>query len=116
LDNHLGVGDKTLAEFIIALGKDQTSATAFQKALAENGAEMPLPLVSEEPRRPVTNPSSVAWLCDSTESESAAVREMAGCRQHRGFNLSHPCIHARSHRAATTFTHCSSCALGFSRR
>jgi ATP-dependent RNA helicase DHX8/PRP22 len=45
LDNHLGVGDKTLAEFIIELGKDQTSAAAFQKALAENGAEMPLPLV-----------------------------------------------------------------------
>lgn len=66
MDNHLGVGDKTLAEFIIELGKDQTSAAAFQKALAENGAEMPLPLVSEQARRPVTKPPSVSWLCAST--------------------------------------------------
>eukprot|EP00958_Prasinococcus_capsulatus_P028409 scaffold6691_cov358-Prasinococcus_capsulatus_cf.AAC.16 len=40
------MGDKTLAEFIISLGQQQPNATAFEKALAEQGAEMPASFVS----------------------------------------------------------------------
>jgi len=42
LDNHLGIADKTLAEFIIDLADKSTTAEAFAKALDENGAEMEL--------------------------------------------------------------------------
>uniref|UniRef100_A0A7S0R6B2 RNA helicase n=2 Tax=Pyramimonas obovata TaxID=1411642 RepID=A0A7S0R6B2_9CHLO len=46
LDNHLGVGDKTLAEFIIEMAGSHEKPTSFQKALEEAGAEMPLQLVT----------------------------------------------------------------------
>ena len=39
LDNHLGISDKTLAEFIIDLAKKNPELPAFRAALAENGAE-----------------------------------------------------------------------------
>ena len=41
LDNHLGISDKTLAEFIIDLAKKNPELPAFRAALAENGAEFP---------------------------------------------------------------------------
>jgi ATP-dependent RNA helicase DHX8/PRP22 len=41
LDNHLGLSDKTLAEFIIHLAKENSDPKAFQKALADNGADFP---------------------------------------------------------------------------
>ena len=41
LDNHLGVSDKTLAEFIIDLAKKNPELPAFRAALDENGAEFP---------------------------------------------------------------------------
>jgi ATP-dependent RNA helicase DHX8/PRP22 len=42
LDNHLGVSDKTLAEFIIDLAQQHSdSVPAFRAALDENGAEFP---------------------------------------------------------------------------
>ncbi|KAJ7381295.1 ATP-dependent RNA helicase dhx8 [Desmophyllum pertusum] len=41
LDNHLGINDKDLAEFIIMLGERNSSLDKFQAALAENGAEFP---------------------------------------------------------------------------
>lgn len=41
LDNHVGVGDKTLAEFIIDLAEKNGDIPAFQRALEENGAEFP---------------------------------------------------------------------------
>ena len=41
LETHVGVADKTLAEFIIELGQESKSVAAFDKALKENGAEMP---------------------------------------------------------------------------
>lgn len=42
LDNHLGIGDKTLAEFVVALSEGAGSAAAFHAALAANGADLPL--------------------------------------------------------------------------
>lgn len=43
LENHLGVSDKTLAEFVIDLARSNgSSAHAFASALKSNGAELPL--------------------------------------------------------------------------
>ncbi|CAF3439785.1 unnamed protein product [Rotaria sp. Silwood1] len=41
LDNHLGVNDKDLAEFIIHMVKTSDSYDLFQKRLAENDADFP---------------------------------------------------------------------------
>ncbi|CAN0200841.1 unnamed protein product, partial [Ectocarpus fasciculatus] len=41
LDNHLGLSDRTLAEFIIHLADEFPEPAAFRHALAENGAEFP---------------------------------------------------------------------------
>lgn len=41
LDNHLGLSDRTLAEFIIHLADDFPEPAAFRHALSENGAEFP---------------------------------------------------------------------------
>lgn len=41
LDNHLGLSDRTLAEFIIHLADEFPDPPAFRHALAENGAEFP---------------------------------------------------------------------------
>lgn len=41
LDNHLGLNDKDLAEFIIALAEKHQTFTDFKKVLIENGAEFP---------------------------------------------------------------------------
>lgn len=41
LENHVGVGDKTLAEFIINLAEENEGLPAFQRALESNGAEFP---------------------------------------------------------------------------
>ncbi|XP_030388583.1 ATP-dependent RNA helicase DHX8 [Scaptodrosophila lebanonensis] len=45
LDNHLGINDKDLAEFIIDLENKHRTYDAFRKALLENGAEFPDSLV-----------------------------------------------------------------------
>mmetsp|Transcript_33661 Transcript_33661/g.95228 ORF Transcript_33661/g.95228 Transcript_33661/m.95228 type:complete len:1172 (-) Transcript_33661:83-3598(-) len=45
LENHLGIADKTLAEFIIDISKGKDSARAFKKDLDSNGADMPISLV-----------------------------------------------------------------------
>ncbi|GIX72460.1 ATP-dependent RNA helicase DHX8 [Caerostris darwini] len=39
LNNHLGINDKDLAEFIINLAKKNDTFEAFKKALGDNGAE-----------------------------------------------------------------------------
>ncbi|KAL3151919.1 hypothetical protein ABBQ32_001049 [Trebouxia sp. C0010 RCD-2024] len=45
LENHLGISEKTLAEFIIELAIGKASQREFQKALIANHAEMPDSLV-----------------------------------------------------------------------
>lgn len=42
LENHLGVGDKDLAEFIIALAGKHSTLEKFQTALLKNGADFPV--------------------------------------------------------------------------
>lgn len=46
LDNHLGINDKDLAEFIIDLAEKNTDFNSFKKVLTENGAEFPDSFVS----------------------------------------------------------------------
>ncbi|XP_035688059.1 ATP-dependent RNA helicase DHX8-like [Branchiostoma floridae] len=41
LDNHLGINDKDLAEFIIDIAEKNKNEDAFKKALSENGGEFP---------------------------------------------------------------------------
>ncbi|XP_017087912.2 ATP-dependent RNA helicase DHX8 [Drosophila bipectinata] len=45
LDNHLGINDKDLAEFIIDLENKNRSYDSFRKALLDNGAEFPDSLI-----------------------------------------------------------------------
>lgn len=45
LDNHLGLSDKTLAEFIVHLAQEHPSQKAFAVAMRDNGADFPAPLV-----------------------------------------------------------------------
>ncbi|PRW58375.1 putative pre-mRNA-splicing factor ATP-dependent RNA helicase [Chlorella sorokiniana] len=45
LENHLGIADKTLAEFIVELSKGKNSSKEFRLVLRENGADMPDSLV-----------------------------------------------------------------------
>ena len=42
LENHLGVGEKDLAEFIISLAEKNTSLEKFKAALLKNGADFPV--------------------------------------------------------------------------
>ncbi|XP_073813772.1 ATP-dependent RNA helicase pea [Musca autumnalis] len=46
LDNHLGINDKDLAEFIIDLESKNPTFDSFRKALVENGAEFPDSLIT----------------------------------------------------------------------
>ncbi|TMW48094.1 hypothetical protein DOY81_006834 [Sarcophaga bullata] len=46
LDNHLGINDKDLAEFIIELEAKNPTFEGFRKALVDNGAEFPDSLIS----------------------------------------------------------------------
>ena len=40
LENHLGVADKTLSEFVISLAEESADAEGFKTALAGVGAEV----------------------------------------------------------------------------
>lgn len=42
LENHLGVNDKDLAEFIIALASKHSTFDKFKAALLKNGADFPV--------------------------------------------------------------------------
>ena len=42
LENHLGINDKVLAEFIIAMAGKHTTVEKFKAALVKNGAELPV--------------------------------------------------------------------------
>uniref|UniRef100_A0A3P8S799 ATP-dependent RNA helicase DHX8 n=1 Tax=Amphiprion percula TaxID=161767 RepID=A0A3P8S799_AMPPE len=46
LDNHLGISDKDLAEFVISLAEKQTSFDGFKAVLVQNGAEFTDSLIS----------------------------------------------------------------------
>ena len=44
LENHLGVGEKDLAEFIVSLAERNRTFEKFKTALSKNGADFPVRL------------------------------------------------------------------------
>ncbi|XP_043867252.1 ATP-dependent RNA helicase DHX8 isoform X3 [Drosophila mojavensis] len=83
LDNHLGINDKDLAEFIIDLEQKNRSYDAFRKALLENGAEFPDSLVQNlqriinlmRPSRPECDAKMTADD-DSKEDKKSQLKKM----------------------------------------
>ncbi|XP_017959671.1 ATP-dependent RNA helicase DHX8 isoform X2 [Drosophila navojoa] len=83
LDNHLGINDKDLAEFIIDLEHKNRSYDAFRKALLENGAEFPDSLVQNlqriinlmRPSRPEYDAKITAGE-DSKEDKKSQLKKM----------------------------------------
>ena len=100
LDNHIGVSDKTLAEFVIDLAQRFPALPAFRSALEENGAEFPAPfaaslltLVTKMTPKPKAKPTEGAHAAaagsgekfsglaignDSVERRKALEREALG--------------------------------------
>uniref|UniRef100_A0A3Q1FBA3 ATP-dependent RNA helicase DHX8 n=2 Tax=Acanthochromis polyacanthus TaxID=80966 RepID=A0A3Q1FBA3_9TELE len=87
LDNHLGISDKDLAEFVISLAEKQTSFDGFKALLVQNGAEFTDSLISNLLRLIQTmRPPSKASTSKASElkpkSEKDKLKEMfpALCR------------------------------------
>uniref|UniRef100_A0A8C7YXA9 ATP-dependent RNA helicase DHX8 n=1 Tax=Oryzias sinensis TaxID=183150 RepID=A0A8C7YXA9_9TELE len=87
LDNHLGINDKDLAEFVISLAEKQPAFDGFKAVLLENGAEFTDSLISNLLRLIQTmQPPSKASLSKDTsvkpKSEKDRLKEMfpALCR------------------------------------
>uniref|UniRef100_G1PYR3 Uncharacterized protein n=1 Tax=Myotis lucifugus TaxID=59463 RepID=G1PYR3_MYOLU len=63
LDNHLGINDKDLAEFVISLAEKNTTFDTFKTSLVKNGAEFTDSLISNllrliQTMRPPAKPST----------------------------------------------------------
>jgi len=63
LDNHLGINDKDLAEFVISLAEKNTTFDTFKASLVKNGAEFTDSLISNllrliQTMRPPAKPST----------------------------------------------------------
>ncbi|XP_012887398.1 PREDICTED: ATP-dependent RNA helicase DHX8 [Dipodomys ordii] len=63
LDNHLGINDKDLAEFVISLAEKNTTFDTFKSSLVKNGAEFTDSLISNllrliQTMRPPAKPST----------------------------------------------------------
>ncbi|XP_054609513.1 ATP-dependent RNA helicase DHX8 [Dunckerocampus dactyliophorus] len=89
LDNHLGISDKDLAEFVISLAEKQPTFDGFKALLLENGAEFTDSLISNllrliQTMRPPSKASSSKATCDvlKPKSEKEKLKEMfpALCR------------------------------------
>ncbi|XP_058984979.1 ATP-dependent RNA helicase DHX8 [Musca domestica] len=87
LDNHLGINDKDLAEFIIELESKNPTFEGFRKALVENGAEFPDSLISNLQRiiklmKPTgggasSDKSAAAGGADSSGNKSSKTEQLA---------------------------------------
>uniref|UniRef100_A0AAQ5ZUV1 ATP-dependent RNA helicase DHX8 n=1 Tax=Amphiprion ocellaris TaxID=80972 RepID=A0AAQ5ZUV1_AMPOC len=101
LDNHLGISDKDLAEFVISLAEKQTSFDGFKALLVQNGAEFTDSLISNllrliQTMRPPSKASTSKGKVPKPKSEKDKLKEMfpALCRPNdptpkvRGFNTS----------------------------
>ncbi|KAK3591983.1 hypothetical protein CHS0354_031490 [Potamilus streckersoni] len=80
LDNHLGLNDKDLAEFIISLAEKNDTFDSFKKALEENGAEFADSLVANllrliQKMKPKHQKSEKVTL-DSQENKDASEKEL----------------------------------------
>uniref|UniRef100_A0A3P8S703 ATP-dependent RNA helicase DHX8 n=1 Tax=Amphiprion percula TaxID=161767 RepID=A0A3P8S703_AMPPE len=87
LDNHLGISDKDLAEFVISLAEKQTSFDGFKAVLVQNGAEFTDSLISNllrliQTMRPPSKASTSKASEPKPKSEKDKLKEMfpALCR------------------------------------
>ncbi|XP_023137207.2 ATP-dependent RNA helicase DHX8 [Amphiprion ocellaris] len=87
LDNHLGISDKDLAEFVISLAEKQTSFDGFKALLVQNGAEFTDSLISNllrliQTMRPPSKASTSKASEPKPKSEKDKLKEMfpALCR------------------------------------
>jgi ATP-dependent RNA helicase DHX8/PRP22 len=71
LENHIGMADKDLAEFVIHLALESDGAAAFKSALASNGAVFPSAFAErlhEMVKRPRTRASYIKHHFSSRSS------------------------------------------------
>uniref|UniRef100_A0A672KC25 ATP-dependent RNA helicase DHX8-like n=2 Tax=Sinocyclocheilus grahami TaxID=75366 RepID=A0A672KC25_SINGR len=89
LDNHLGINDKDLAEFVISLAQKNPSIDEFKTVLAKNGADFTDSLVSNllrliQTMRPPAKASSskASHAVAKSKSEKDKLKELfpALCR------------------------------------
>eukprot|EP01027_Heterolobosea_sp_BB2_P018965 GEZU01026652.1.p1 GENE.GEZU01026652.1~~GEZU01026652.1.p1 ORF type:complete len:1165 (+),score=380.96 GEZU01026652.1:84-3578(+) len=79
LENHLGMGDKVLAEFIVDLADKSNNVDNFRSQLVENGAEFPESFVLNlwniinrmRPKKTTTTTSKSESFSNATQSELA---------------------------------------------
>ncbi|XP_075033535.1 ATP-dependent RNA helicase DHX8 [Mixophyes fleayi] len=87
LDNHLGINDKDLAEFVIDIAEKSTTFESFKVALEKNGAEFTDSLVSNllrliQTMRPPAKPSTSKDVLVKPKNEKEKLKELfpALCR------------------------------------
>ncbi|XP_053309607.1 ATP-dependent RNA helicase DHX8 [Spea bombifrons] len=87
LDNHLGINDKDLAEFVINIAEKANTFESFKSALEENGAEFTDSLIGNllrliQTMRPSAKPSTSQELHVKPKSAKEKMRELfpALCR------------------------------------
>uniref|UniRef100_A0A8C9L7D5 ATP-dependent RNA helicase DHX8 n=1 Tax=Pavo cristatus TaxID=9049 RepID=A0A8C9L7D5_PAVCR len=87
LDNHLGINDKDLAEFVISLAEKNTTFDTFKAVLLKNGAEFTDSLISNllrliQTMRPPSKPSTSKEAVAKPKSEKERLKELfpALCR------------------------------------
>uniref|UniRef100_A0A8B9SXG9 ATP-dependent RNA helicase DHX8 n=1 Tax=Anas platyrhynchos TaxID=8839 RepID=A0A8B9SXG9_ANAPL len=87
LDNHLGINDKDLAEFVISLAEKNTTFDTFKAVLMKNGAEFTDSLISNllrliQTMRPPSKPTTSKETVVKPKSEKERLKELfpALCR------------------------------------
>ncbi|KAF5924525.1 hypothetical protein HPG69_018926 [Diceros bicornis minor] len=81
LDNHLGINDKDLAEFVISLAEKNTSFDTFKASLVKNGAEFTDSLISNllrliQTMRPPAKPSTSKDPVVKPKTEKEKLKEL----------------------------------------
>ncbi|XP_008587181.1 PREDICTED: ATP-dependent RNA helicase DHX8 [Galeopterus variegatus] len=81
LDNHLGINDKDLAEFVISLAEKNTTFDTFKTSLVKNGAEFTDSLISNllrliQTMRPPAKPSTSKDPVVKPKTEKEKLKEL----------------------------------------
>ncbi|KAK1331140.1 hypothetical protein QTO34_009089 [Cnephaeus nilssonii] len=81
LDNHLGINDKDLAEFVISLAEKNTNFDTFKTSLVKNGAEFTDSLISNllrliQTMRPPAKPSTSKDPVVKPKTEKEKLKEL----------------------------------------
>ncbi|XP_048643345.1 ATP-dependent RNA helicase DHX8 [Marmota marmota marmota] len=81
LDNHLGINDKDLAEFVISLAEKNTTFDTFKTSLIKNGAEFTDSLISNllrliQTMRPPAKPSASKDPVVKPKTEKEKLKEL----------------------------------------